>query len=185
MDLTNNRNIKKMHRALEYALFFVTLLLLQTFLFNNLNLSVYINPLVYVAFVLLLPMELASVWVLLLGLAIGAATDVMTGMAGLNTIAALVTAFSRRQTMMLMIGKESVGEGGIPCSGRIGGGKFVRYISLAVLIHCLIYFSFEALTFSHFYLILLKTALSAALTVTLIWFSQFLLIGTYGKKTTL
>lgn len=173
-----------MYRVLEYTLFFVTLLLLQVFLFNNLNLSVYINPLVYVAFVLLLPMELASVWVLLLGLAIGAATDLMTGMAGLNTIATLVTAFTRRQTMMLMIGKETVGEGGIPCSGRIGGGKFVRYASLTVLLHCLVFFTFEALTFSHFHLTLLKTALSAILTVVFIYFAQFLLIGTYGKKTT-
>ncbi len=173
-----------MYRVLEYALFFVTLLLLQVFLFNNLNLSVYINPLVYVAFVLLLPMELAPVWVLALGFAMGAATDVMTGMAGLNTIATLVTAFGRRQMMMLMIGKETVGEGGIPCSARIGTSKFVRYVSLAVLLHCLVFFTFEALTFSYFHLTLLKTVLSSAITVALVCFSQFLLIGTYGKKTT-
>lgn len=174
-----------MYRVLEYAMFFATLLLLQVFLFNNLDLSVYINPLVYVAFVLLLPMELAPVWVLLLGLAIGGATDIMTGMAGLNTIATLFTAFSRRHAMMLTIGKESVGDGGIPCSARIGGGKFVRYASVAVLLHCLIFFTFEALTFRFFHLTLLKTLLSAAVTVALVYFSQFLLIGTYGKRTTL
>ena len=173
-----------MHRVLEYGIFFVTLLLLQVFLFNNLNLSVYINPLIYVAFVLLLPMELAPVWVLLLGLAMGEATDMMTGTAGLNAIATLFTAFSRKQVMMLMIGKETVGEGGIPCSARIGLGKFMRYASVAVLLHCLIFFTFEALTFRHFHLTLLKTVLSAMVTLALIYFSQFLLIGTYGKKTT-
>lgn len=173
-----------MYRALEYGLFFVTLLLLQVFLFNNLNLSVYINPLVYVAFVLLLPMELPSIAVLMLGLLIGASTDLMVGTAGLNTVATLFTAFSRKQTMMLMIGKESVGEGGIPCSARIGTGKFLRYASVAVLLHCIIFFTFEALTFRFFYLTLFKIVLSTAVTVILIYFSQFLLIGTYGKRTT-
>ena len=158
--------------------------MLQVFLFNNLNLSVYINPLVYVAFILLLPMELAPIWVLLLGFLTGAATDMMVGTAGLNTIASLFTAFARRQTMMLMIGKETVGEGGIPCSARIGFGKFVRYASVAVLLHCLIFFTFESLTFRFFHLTLLKTVLSTLVTLVLIYFSQFLLIGTYGKKTT-
>lgn len=174
-----------MYRVLEYAVFFVTLLLLQGFLFNNLNLSVFINPLVYAAFIILLPMELAPIWVLLLGLTMGAATDMMTGAAGLNTIATLFTAYSRRWTMMLMIGKETVGDGGIPYSARIGTGKFIRYATVAMLLHCLIYFAFEALTLRYFHLTLVKTILSTAVTVTLIFFTQFLLIGTYGKRTTI
>lgn len=174
-----------MYRVLEYAFFFATLLLLQAFLFNNLNLGIYINPLVYAAFILLLPMELTPIWVLLLGALMGAATDMITGVAGLNTIATLVTAYGRRWIMMLMIGKETVGDGGIPCSTRIGAGKFLRYATVAVLLHCLIFFSFEALTFRFFHLTLIKILMSAAVTITLIFFSQFLLIGSYEKRTTL
>ena len=172
-----------MHRVLEYAIFFVVLVLLQAFLFNNLNLSVYINPLVYVAFVLLLPIELSSIAVLMLGLLVGVTTDFLVGTAGLNTIATLFTAFARRQTMTFMMGKETVGEGGVPCAARVGGGKFLRYISVAVLLHCIVFFWFETMTFRYFHLTLLKTVASSIITIALVYVSQFLLIGNYGKKT--
>ena len=172
-----------MHKTLEYGIFFVVLVLLQAFLFNNLDLGVYINPLVYVGFILLLPMEVSSIAVLMLGLLLGVTTDFMVGTAGLNTIATLFTAFTRRQTMTLMIGKETVGEGGAPLSARIGTGKFLRYISVAVLLHCIVFFTFEAMSFRYFHLTLLKILLSSAVTVTLVYVSQFLLIGAYGKKT--
>lgn len=172
-----------MHRLLGYTFFFVVLVLLQAFLFNNLNMSVYVNPLVYIAFILLLPMELPTIITLLLGLLLGVATDFTTGNAGLNTIATLATAFSRRQILILMMGKEAVGEGGIPSSGRIGTGRFLRYAGVIAVVHSLIFFSFEAMNFSHFHVTLVKVVLSAAVTVTLIFFAQFLLPGTYGGKT--
>lgn len=173
-----------MHRFLEYAVFFVALLLLQVFLFNNLNLSVFVNPLVYIAFIVLLPMETRPVWVLLLGLLLGIATDYVVGTAGLNTIATLFTAFIRRPVLMLMVGKETLGEGGIPCSARLGVGKFLRYSTMLILAHCIVFFTFESMSFSYFYLTLLKIVLSAAVTILLVYFSQFLLIGTYGKTKT-
>lgn len=171
-----------MHRILEYTIFFTALLLLQVFLFNNLNLSVFINPLVYVAFIVLLPMETRAVVMLLLGLVMGVSVDLMMGTAGLNTLATLFTAFTRRPVMMLMIGKETVGEGGIPGSGVLGTGKFLRYSTVVVLIQCIVLFTFETLNFSYFHYTLLKISLSAALTVGLVYFAQMLLIGTYAKK---
>ena len=46
-----------MHRTFPYILLFAVAVMLQLFLFNNLTLSVYFNPLVYVVFLALLPME--------------------------------------------------------------------------------------------------------------------------------
>ena len=60
-----------MYRFLEYTLLFVIVVLLQIFLFNNLNLSVYVNPLVYIAFVVMLPMEINRAALLLLGFLLG------------------------------------------------------------------------------------------------------------------
>ena len=171
-----------MYRILEYALFFVAVLLLQVFLFNNLNLSVYINPLVYAAFIILLPMETPAITTLLLGLLLGVCTDFLSGIPGINTIATLFTAFCRPLTMTLMLGKEVVKEGGIPTSARIGNGKFIRYCSAAVLFHCIVYFSFEALSWNYFHVTRLKIVLSSVVTVILIYFSQMLLIGNYRKE---
>ncbi|MCL2561552.1 MAG: rod shape-determining protein MreD [Rikenellaceae bacterium] len=174
-----------MHRFFEYLLFFVVLMLLQMFLFNNLSLSMYIHPLVYVAFIVLLPMEMATVWVLLLGFATGVVADMTSGGAGLNTIATLPVAFLRRQVMMLMIGKESVDEGGVPSSSRVGAGKFLRYAAMMILLHALVFFTFEVLTFSDFHLVLFKTVAGSAVTLALVYVSQSLLIGAYGKRSTI
>ena len=62
-----------MYRTLQYALLFLVAALLQIFLFNNLSLSVYLNPLVYVVFIALLPMETTPIRMLLAGLAMGLA----------------------------------------------------------------------------------------------------------------
>jgi hypothetical protein len=134
----------------------------------------WINPLVYVAFIVLLPMEMRPLWVLVLGLALGVAVDMLLATAGLNTIAALATAFVRRPVLMLMAGRETMGDGGTPCSARIGTGKFLRYCTLLVLVHCTVFFFFEAFGFASFHLTLLKILCSAAVTVGLIWVIQLL-----------
>ena len=83
-----------MYRTLQYALLFLVAALLQIFLFNNLSLSVYLNPLVYVVFIALLPMETTPIRMLLAGLAMGLAMDWTMGAAGVNTIATVFVAFS-------------------------------------------------------------------------------------------
>ena len=76
-----------MQRYLSYAGVFATLVLLQIFLIDNITLSVYFHPLVYAAFIILLPLDTKPVWVLLLSAAMGLTIDVLTGMGGLNVIA--------------------------------------------------------------------------------------------------
>ena len=51
-----------MHRTLPYISLFVVTVLLQVFLFDNLSISIYLNPLVYVAFVALLRNPSSRPW---------------------------------------------------------------------------------------------------------------------------
>ena len=61
-----------MYRTLPYFGLFAAAVLLQVFLFDNLSISVYFNPLVYIVFIALLPLETLPVAVLGAGLALGA-----------------------------------------------------------------------------------------------------------------
>ncbi len=171
-----------MYRFIEYTFFFVVLILLQVFLFDNLNLGMYVHPLVYVGFIVLLPMETPAVAVLLLGLVAGFTMDIISGGAGLNTSAALAVAFARRPVLILIAGREEVKEGGIPVVRRLGTGKYLKYCTVMVLLHCAIYFSLEALTWSYFYLTLLRIVLSAFVTLALLHFSQMLLPESYSRR---
>lgn len=60
-----------MHKTLPYLALFAVVVLLQVFLFDNLSISIYLNPLVYVAFIALLPLDTPPVVLLLSGLATG------------------------------------------------------------------------------------------------------------------
>jgi hypothetical protein len=160
-----------MHIGIRYTILFLVVALLQSLVFNQAQISVWLNPLVYVAFVMLLPMRTPSIVVLMCGLLAGVSMDLISGLAGVNTIASLATAYFRPLMLKPVIGEEAYADGGIPAPRIIGVYKFVAYATLFVMIHNLLYFSFEAMTLSYFYLILLKVLLNgiiSALLVTLI-----------------
>lgn len=170
-----------MPRVIEYTWFFIVVTVLQVFLFSNLNLGIYVHPLVYVAFILLLPMKAAPVAVLLLGLVSGLVIDVSTGGGGLNTIATVFTSFCRPYLLPFIVGRDEVRDGGIPLPGRIGYGRFFRYAGILVFLHCLVFFSLESLSVRYFYLTFIRIAASSAVSVLLIFFIQMLMGGGKDK----
>lgn len=158
-----------MYRTLPFLLLFAATALLQIFLFDNLAVSVYFNPLVYIAFVLLLPLDTPHIGLLAAGLAAGATMDCTMGAAGLNTLATLPVAFFRPWIVALCYNREEAREGGIPSPERFGVGKFVRYIVLGVLLHHALFFIFEALSWSRLPHTLLRIAISSAASAAFVW----------------
>ena len=167
-----------MYRLLEYGILFFVMVILQVFLFSRIGISIYVNPLVYIAFLILLPMEIAGALLLVLGMVLG-----MT--AGINTIATLFAAFCRPAVLTLLVGKDEVKEGGVPNVNRIGLKRFLRYAGVIVLLHGTVFFVLESLTWSFFYLTLLRIICSSVITLLLVYFCQKLFAvnrqGGYGE----
>ena len=161
-----------MRQIIEYALLFLVLVLLQVFLFSNLELSVYLNPLIYIAFIILLPIETAPVLVLGLGLLMGLTMDVAMGAAGLNTLATLPVAFLHGALLRLTCSKDSVSDGGVPSMRRLGVLGFTRYVVAAVVLHSIVYFTMECATFDYFHLTLLRTVVSGVVTVGVVFLTS-------------
>ena len=159
-----------MYYGIRYGVLFLVVLLLQVLLFNNLDLSMYISPVVYIAFVILLPIELASIYVLLLGLVMGAIIDVSMLTVGINTIASLFTAFFRQFILLNTIGKELYRDGGVPSIQRLGFVRLFKYISCFCLVHCIIFFSLETLSIDHALLTLLQIIFSSLFSAVLVFF---------------
>ena len=140
-----------MYRLLEYGILFFVMVILQVFLFSRIGISIYVNPLVYIAFLILLPMEIAGALLLVLGMVLGMTVDFFMGTAGINTIATLFAAFCRP----------------------------------AVLLHGTVFFVLESLTWSFFYLTLLRIICSSVITLLLVYFCQKLFAvnrqGGYGE----
>ena len=158
-----------MHKTLPYLALFAVVVLLQVFLFDNLSISIYLNPLVYVAFIALLPLDTPPAAVLGAGLALGVTMDFAMGAAGINTIATLLIAFLRPTLIGMLYGRENAREGGVPSSARFGERIFVGYLVALTLIHHAVFFSLEALSWIHLPHTLLRIAVSSAVSVGFIW----------------
>lgn len=158
-----------MYRSLPYLALFAVTVLLQVFLFDNLSISIYLNPLIYIAFILLLPLDTPHVVVLGAGLLLGVVMDYAMGAAGVNTISTLLIAFLRPWVIGLLYGRDDAREGGIPSPARLGLRVFLNYLILMTLLHHVVFFSLEALSWSHAMHTLLRIVLSTVVSVAFIW----------------
>lgn len=165
-----------MYRLFAYTLLFAVSMLFQIFFFDNLAISIYLSPLIYIAFVALLPMETPPIVVLACGLLSGLTMDWSMGLEGINTAVTLFSAFSRRMVMNLSIGKETVREGGVPTVWKVGNYSFILYLILFVTLHHLCFFLLESLSWELLPVVLLRFVFSSAVSICFIWlFSQLFL----------
>lgn len=158
-----------MRRPIPYLILFVVAVLSQIYVFDNLALSVYLTPLVYIAFILLLPIDMPPVVVLLLGLATGVTMDYTMGAAGVNTIATLLVSFLRITVIRILCNREDLRDGGIPSVDRLGKGNFLRYLIILVFIHHFTFFLLESLTLQHIFRLIVRVAVSGMVSILYIW----------------
>ena len=147
-----------MQKSLLYIAAFVVLVLLQIFLIDNIALSVYFHPLVYVAFVIMLPLDMKPVWVLLCSTLMGLTIDTLTGMAGINVMATAA------------VGRSTDATDTIPALHRLSTKHLAWFIVLVVVLHSVIYFFMESLSLSNALHTLVRLVVSDIVAIALIWY---------------
>ncbi len=158
-----------MYRVVTYSLLFLVTVLLQVFLFDNLSVSIFLNPLIYVAFIVLLPVDTLPVWLLVGGVAIGVTMDFLMGTAGINTMACVLIAFIRPFLLANLYGRDDLRDGGVPSPERLGHHIFLDYLVVLVVVHHAVFFSLEALSLHHLLRTVVRTVASSAVSVAAVW----------------
>lgn len=159
-------------------LFSFVVLLVQIVLLNNLALSPYVAPMVYIAIIAMMPIETSQWKMLGVALLVGGLIDLTMGTAGLNVLATLPVAYFRRFILGLLCGLSSISnEEGIPTIKRFGS-RFHRYLIVVVLLHSLIFYSFEWLSLSGIGFLVLRILCSTLISLVMI----YLLIIIFSKQ---
>ena len=171
-----------MQRNLTYAGIFLVLVLLQVFLLNNIMLSVYCYPLIYVAFVIVLPLDMRPVWVVLLSALMGLVIDMATGQAGLNVIATTAVSFFRPMIVSFICGRTLGIDDSLPTLRRFTTKNLVGYIVAMIMLHGVIYFMMESLSLMHMLHTLLRMLLSCSIAAVLVWYIVRLIIDRIFKN---
>ncbi|MEZ4999601.1 MAG: rod shape-determining protein MreD [Bacteroidales bacterium] len=161
---------------LRYSGLFVLIILIQVMLMDNIQFSGYINPYVYVLFIILLPFEIPSWLLLLLAFVTGMTIDLFSGTPGLHTSATLVAGFIRPYLLRLIAPREDYEQGVIPGIRSYGLRWFVIYASVLVIIHHFFLFYIEVFRFTFFFATLLRVILSALFTIFFILVIQTMVI---------
>lgn len=152
---------------------FFFLVLLQVLILNNIQLSGYLNPFLYVLFILMLPFNTPNWLVLILGFVLGICIDMFCDTGGLHAAASVLMAFLRPSVLKIIAPREGYNVIHKPTIQQFGFNWFLSYAGILVLVHHLFLFYLEAFRLSEFFSNLLRTILSAAFTLTLIFISQF------------
>ena len=91
----------------KYVLLFIILIVAQLLIFNNIEFSGYVNPYVYILFIILLPFETPKVLLLVLAFLMGLIIDLFLGTPGVHTSATVLMAFFRPFILGTFSGKRS------------------------------------------------------------------------------
>ena len=155
---------------------FIFLLFLQAFLFNNINLFGFINPNLYLLFIVVFPLNSNSTLLIFLGFLLGLLLDLLTQGSGGHTIASLTIAFLRPYFVKFSFGVNHE----IPL-GMIQGSlpsQRLLYLTLVIFVHHLVLFSVIYFSFDNIITIIKNTLFTSFFSFILIYIS----LGLFKEK---
>ncbi|MDP4239285.1 MAG: rod shape-determining protein MreD [Bacteroidota bacterium] len=156
-----------MPTVLQNIFRFVLLVLFQVLVLNNIQFLGYINPYLYILFILALPVQMPRWFLLVLAFIIGLTIDIFSNTIGMHAFATVFVAFLRDGIIKLFTNIEE-GNNPTPSFHTFGVSAYVKYIVVMVLIHHATLFILEAFSFAHFWLMLVKILISSLITIMLI-----------------
>ena len=161
-------------RLIKYGIMFIALVLAQVLVLNQVQLSGYLNPFIYILFVLLLPLSTPRYLLLILAFMIGLAVDVFSNSLGIHAAATVFIAFIRPFVIRSISNREE-DRNDFPGLQQNKFSWFLSYTAIMVFAHHFILFFLEYLTFSHFFITFLRIFLSSVFSIFVIVLSQFLI----------
>lgn len=159
---------------IKYAFIFVVLVLIQVLFLNQMQISGYLNPYMYILFVMLLPLSAPRYIVLLSGFLLGLTIDIFSNSLGLHAAATVFIAYVRPFVVRSISDREEE-ISDYPGLKQNKFSWFLYYTAVMVFLHHFILFFLEIFSFAQFFSTLLRIVLSSLLSIFVIVLSQFLI----------
>lgn len=147
------------------ALRFIMLVFAQILVLSHINFLGYINPYIYILFIVLFPVKNNRMVFLLLSFLLGITIDMFLDSGGMHAAACVTIAFIRPAVLKFCFG--AVYEHQTIKFNQVEFGAKLTYISILTVLHHLILFLFEVFNFSKIILVLQKTLFSSIFTIIL------------------
>ena len=146
---------------------YIVVMILQVFLFNQLQLFGVCHPYIYVLCLLMLPITLPHSVDMLIGAGVGLVMDVFCNSLGIHMAGCILLMFIRPYLIGTLVNdKDRLNE---QISIRtLGMEAMIKYVILLVCLHHLVIFTIAAWSWEHWGFVLLETVVSSFLTILVI-----------------
>lgn len=153
---------------------FIILIAVQVLVLNHVQISGYINPFLYVLFILMLPVRLPRLVLLLIAFVTGLCVDLFTNTTGMHAAACVLLAYLRPGWLKIIAPRDGYDPEAVPSVKRFGFQWFIIYSSVMVLVHHVFLFYIEVFRLNEFFSTFMRAILSGLVTLLLIMITQYL-----------
>jgi hypothetical protein len=159
---------------ISYIFFFILYLTIQILFVRNLVLLNFAFCYIYVAFLLLLPLEINPLLYMLIGFGTGVITDYFYNTMGIHTAACVFITYLRPMILRFLTPRGGYEQGYEPTLKSMGLEWFMIYSSIFILLHHVALFYIEASELSLFFFTLGKVIMSTLFTLIILVVTQYL-----------
>jgi hypothetical protein len=149
---------------LRYLVLFIVLVVLQVVVFNHLCLFNVAVPLVFIYFIIKLPVTLSAGWTMTVSFLLGLIVDIFSNTQGMNALACTLLSTCRLPLLRLYFPREDDLTNPEPSLRSLGPSVYMKYLITVVAFYCTLFFFIEAFTFYNWTLMLLRILASTLLT---------------------
>ena len=125
-------------------------------------------PIIFIYFIIRLPLSLGVNWLMTLSFLIGLVIDIFNNSLGMNALSCVILAISKRPVFRLYFPREDDITDTIPSIDSLGLSVYFRFMSSLTLIYCALLFGIQAFSLMNIGLTLLRIAASSLLSIILI-----------------
>lgn len=153
---------------------FFVLVFVQVLIIKNIELGRFINPFIYLLFIIILPFETPKWLLLVSAFLLGISIDAFYDTAGMHAAATVFMAYIRPSVLKLFSPRDGYEFGTQPTVQYLGIVWFISYAGILIFMHHLVLFYIEIFRFSEFFTTFLKVIISAIFSLIIITVVQYL-----------
>lgn len=145
---------------------FIFLVLLQVLVLNHINFLGFVNPYLYILFIIVFPLSGNKSLLIFLSFLLGLSIDIFGDSGGVHAAACVFIAYIRPAILKFSFGVSY--EYNMVKINKVPIAERLTYISIMVLLHHIVLFTLEIFSFSHILLLLKSTLFSGIFSIILV-----------------
>lgn len=167
---------------LTFFVLFIVLVLVQVLIFNHIVLFNVAVPLVFIYFIIRLPLSLSTNWLLTLSFLLGLCVDIFSDTPGVNALSCTLLAAVKRPVFFAYVPRDDKTKEAEPTLTTLGPVPYCKYLLTMTGIFCLLEFTIEYFNFADVKDIAIVIAASTVLTFLLLLAADCLIVTRREKR---